>query len=135
MMKSGYSLATSFYKIIQHLRSPSKDMAETSTPANRIGESFQLPRPNGRIDAKTTSPTKKGGASKRTNVESSVTRAKMTKPNITSHHHRNSHGEKLLDAKSIVCNGAAKGSQPIDRYGWLMNMLVLSHGERGGEIR
>ena len=91
-------------------------MADTSSPASRVNESFQLPRQNGRIDTNASSSMKKGGAYKRTNVVSNVSPAKMTKQNITSKNHRNSKSEKLHDAaESIVCNGEAKDSPSVDR--------------------
>ena len=109
-MKSGYSLANSFYKILQHLRSPSKDMAEASSPVTRNNESFQLPKQNGQLDPNFPQAAKKGGSSKKSpNVGTNGARSKMTKQSFSSKALRNSTDEKTTDAaKSIVCNGKAK---------------------------
>ena len=135
----GYSLAGSFYKLLQHLRSPNgkKDMAETSPPAtrNNTDTAYQITpkaKQNGPIDSTLSTtlstsspPTRRAAATasaalsphSKSTPSSTGVRAKMTKQNLTKNLRNQTEGKNpaAVNSKPALCNGKSQNAKFVKR--------------------
>ena len=121
-----YSLANSFYKILQHLRSPSsKEMAETSTTVTRKQESFQLPKHHGKIDASLSSSKL---VTLGTNSTTGSPRGKMAKQSMAPKNVKgpaNAERDSSGSSKTVICNGKTPDLQADARLTCGLNRFQI----------